>query len=88
MQTRSREHHEIPVWLLQHFCTNGKLWIGFKKTGRILRKTPKEFYFRDNANTTVSYRKQGDGEMVRELSDEHEKILSTFDDRTSQAGKD
>ena len=37
MTARSKGHHEIPKWLLKHFCwDNGRtLWMGFKDTREV-----------------------------------------------------
>ena len=85
LPTRSRKHHEIPKWLLRRFCTDGLLWVGFKRARRVLQKSPKDIFFLDNAYTVTSHVKRSDGNTEKVLSDEHERILSKFDDQTSSA---
>ena len=85
LPTRSRKHHEIPRWILRSFCTDGLLWVGFKLTRRVLQQRPGEVFFLDNGYTITSHSKRSDGTTETVISDEHEEILSRFDDQTSSA---
>ena len=55
MTARSKGHHEIPKWLLKHFCWDkGKtLWMGSKDTREVKAVVLKDAFRRNDANTSI-----------------------------------
>ena len=90
MTTQSHRHHEVPQWLLKHFCwEDGEpLWMGFKDTRDVKSVSVKDAFLRSDGNTRTDYRGQGDGTFEQVKSDRDEKILTDFDGRASRAARD
>ena len=90
MTTRSKRHHEVPIWLLTHFCLdNGAtLWMGFKDTRDVSSVRVNDAFVRKNGNTRTDYRSQGNGTFEQVKSDPDEKILSNFDGQASHAARE
>ena len=61
MTARSKGHHEIPKWLLKHFCWDkGKtLWMGSKDTREVKAVVLKVAFRRNDANTRIDYQSRG-----------------------------
>ena len=89
MTARSIGHHEIPQWLLKHFCWDqGKtLWMGFKDTREVKAVVIKDAFRRNDANTRIDYQSLGVGKPRRIKSDLDEKILGKFDDKAGRAAR-
>ena len=89
MTARSKRHHEVPIWLLSHFCMdNGEtLWMGFKDTRDVKPVTVNRAFRRTDANTRTGYESRGDGAFERVKSDRDERILADFDNRASRAAR-
>ena len=87
MTARSKGHHEIPKWLLKHFCWDkGKtLWMGSKDTREVKAVVLKDAFRRNDANTRIDYQSRGCGKPRRIKSDLDEKILGKFDDKADRA---
>ena len=87
--TRSKRHHEVPIWLAKHFCRdNGEmLWMGFKDTNELKLLRVKDAFVRKNANTRTSYESRQDGTIQQVKSDLDEKILGKFDGLASSAAR-
>ena len=90
MMARSERHHEVPQWLLKHFCRdNGKmLWMGSKDTREITTVSLRDAFVRRNANTRTEYQSQGDGTFQEVKSDLDETILASFDGQASSAARE
>ena len=90
MAERSHGHHEVPQWLLKHFCRSDdeKLWIGFKDTRRVSLVSVVKAFRRNDANTRTDYHRQKDGTFELLKSDQDEKLLADFDSRASSAVHD
>ena len=90
MTERSHRHHEVPQWLLWHFCggDDEKLWIGFKDTRGVNLVSVVKAFRRNDANTRTDYHSREDGTFERLKSDPDEKILADFDSRASSAAHD
>ena len=90
MTARSERHHEVPKWLLRHFCwDNGKmLWMGSKDTREITRVSLRDAFVRRNANTRTEYQSRGDGTFQQVKSDPDETILANFDGQASGAARE
>ena len=86
MTARSKGHHEIPKWLLKHFCWDkGKtLWMGSKDTREVKAVVLKDAFRRNYANTRIDYQSRGCGKPRRIKSDLDEKILGKFDDKADR----
>ena len=89
MTARSKGHHEIPKWLLKHFCwDNGRtLWMGFKDTREVKAVVIKDAFRRNDANTRIDYQSSGCDKPRRIKSDLDEKILGKFDDKAATAAR-
>ena len=89
MTARSKGHHEIPIWLLEHFCWDkGKmLWMGFKDTREVKAVVMKDAFRRNDANTRIDYKSRGCGKPRQIKSDQDEKILGKFDDKAHRAAR-
>ena len=87
MTTQSKDHHEVPVWHLKHFCWGyGKiLWMGYKDTREVKPASIERAFVRKYANTSISYQSQGDGSFEQLKSDRDEKRLADFDGRVHEA---
>lgn len=87
---RSKRHHEVPQWLLKHFCQeyNEMLWLGFKNTGEVSLVSVKDAFVRRDANTRTNYRSRGDGTFQQVKSDQDETLLARFDQETSLAARE
>ena len=87
---RSKRHHEIPQWLLKHFCRESSemLWMGFKNTRRVRLVGVKDAFVRRDGNTRTDYQSRGDGTFQRVKSDQDETILSRFDEQTCLAARE
>ena len=81
MTARSKGHHEIPKWLLKHFCCDKgeTFWMGFKDTGEVKPVVRKDAFRRNDANTRIDYQIQEDGTFRPAKSDPDEKLLARFD---------
>ena len=90
MTARSEKHHEVPKWLLKHFCwDHGEmLWMGFKDTREIRPVSRRSAFRRKNANTRTDYQSRGDGTFQQVKSDPDETILANFDDQASRAARE
>ena len=89
MKARSERHHEIPVWLLNHFTPDkGKrLWMGTKEANEIRQVGVKDAFVRKNANTRTDLQRRTDGTVQRIKSDPDERILAKFDSWASHAAR-
>ena len=90
MTARSERHHEVPQWLLKHFCWDhgNMLWMGFKDTREIRRVSLRDAFVRNNANTRTEYQSRGDGTFQEVKSDRDETILANFDGQASGAARE
>ena len=90
MMARSKRHHEVPIWLTQHFCgdDDDMLWMGFKETREVKLISVKDAFVRRNANTRTSYQSRQDGTIQQVKSDLDERILEKFDGQASRAARE
>ena len=90
MTARSERHHEVPQWLLKHFCwDHGKmLWMGFKDTREIRSVSLRDAFVRNDANMITDYQRWGDGRFQQVKSDLDEKILANFDGQAASAARE
>jgi hypothetical protein len=86
MTQRSKDHHEVPKWLLKNFCIGEteRLWVGFKATRKAECSARRKLFFRHDGNTRTDYIADGGGEFKRVRSDRDEGILSKLDSRASE----
>ena len=89
MTARSKGHHEIPIWLLKHFCWDeGKtLWMGSKDTPEVKAVVVKDAFRRNDANTRIDHLSKGCGKPRRIKSDLDEKILGKFDGKAAPVAR-
>ena len=89
MTAQSKRHHEVPKWLLKHFCwDHGEmLWQGFKDTREVTPVNINDAFVRKYANTRIDYQSRGDGTFQQVKSDQDETILADFDDQASRAAR-
>ena len=89
MMERSKLHHEVPQWLLKHFCweSSEMLWMGFRDTREVKLVGVKDAFVRRDANTRTDYRRRGDGTFQQVKSDCDERILGKFDAQASSAAR-
>ena len=89
MTAQSKRHHEVPKWLLKHFCwDHGEmLWHGFKDTREVTPVNINDAFVRKYANTRIDYQSRGDGTFQQVKSDQDETILADFDDQASRAAR-
>ena len=82
MKERSKRHHEVPEWLLTHFCLdNGEtLWMGFKARLEVKPVSVNKAFRRTDANTRTDHKSRGDGTFERVESDRDEELLADLND--------
>lgn len=87
---RSKRHHEVPIWLSQHFCGDDgdMIYMGFKDTREVKRISVKDAFVRKNANTRIGYQNHQDGTIQQVKSDLDERILEKFDGQASNASRE
>ena len=86
---RSKGHHQVPQWLLKHFChDDGKtLWVGSKDTRDVRPVNVRKAFLSNDANSRIDYQPREDGTFLRKKSDPDEKILAAFDGKAAPVAR-